>query len=428
MDGMISNLLILLSQIGVILLLARLVSWGLRTLHQPQVMGEIVAGILLGPSLLGWLAPNASMALFSPDSLGPLNALGQAGVLLFMFLVGLKLDLANVWARGRPVLMIAHASIAVPLILGAGLALCLYPSLSDTGVTPTVFALFTGVAMGVTALPVLARILEESQLSGTPIGTVTLASAALKDVTVWCLLAGVIALNTHTAVLGELVLTLVATGLFVFVMLGLVRRTFYLLEVRYRRRGRLTDDILALMLLAMVGSAWITEWLGVHALFGAFLAGVALPKDSDLVSDVSAKLDGVTTTILLPIFFASTGLRTSFGLIHGTELWFYFGLILLVAVVGMWGGTTLAARFAGMPWVESTTIGILMNTRGLMEIVILNIGRDMGIISTTMFAMMVLMTLATTFMTMPLLRWCRPYQIRQPAIPQHELADSVKKA
>ena len=425
---MISNLLILLSQIGVILLLARLVSWGLRTLHQPQVMGEIVAGILLGPSLLGWLAPNASMALFPPDSLGPLNALGQAGVLLFMFLVGLKLDLANVWARGRPVLMIAHASIAVPLILGAGLALCLYPSLSDTGVTPTVFALFTGVAMGVTALPVLARILEESQLSGTPIGTVTLASAALKDVTVWCLLAGVIALNTHTAVLGELVLTLVATGLFVFVMLGLVRRTFYLLEVRYRRRGRLTDDMLALMLLAMVGSAWITEWLGVHALFGAFLAGVALPKDSDLVSDVSAKLDGVTTTILLPIFFASTGLRTSFGLIHGTELWYYFGLILLVAVVGMWGGTTLAARFAGMPWVESTTIGILMNTRGLMEIVILNIGRDMGIISTTMFAMMVLMTLATTFMTMPLLRWCRPYQIRQPATPQHELPDSVKNA
>jgi len=428
MDEMISNLLILLSQIGVILLLARLVSWGLRTFHQPQVMGEIVAGILLGPSLLGWLAPNASMALFPPDSLGPLNALGQAGVLLFMFLVGLKLDLANVWARGRTVLMIAHASIAVPLILGTGLALCLYSSLSDTGVTPTVFALFTGVAMGITALPVLARILEESRLSGTPIGSVTLASAALKDVTAWCLLAGVIALNTHTAVLGELVLTLVATGLFVFVMLGLVRRTFHLLEVRYRRRGRLTDDILALMLLAMVGSAWITEWLGVHALFGAFLAGVALPKDSDFVSDVSAKLDGVTTAILLPIFFASTGLRTSFGLIHGTEPWFYFGLILLVAVVGTWGGTTLAARFAGMSWVESTTIGILMNTRGLMEIVILNIGREMGIISSTMFAMMVLMTLATTFMTMPLLRWCRPYQIRQPATSQHELPDSFKKA
>ena len=424
---MISNLLVLLSQIGVILIRAGC-RRGLRTLHQPQVMGEIVAGILLGPSLLGWLAPDVSMALFPSDSLGPLNALGQIGVILFIFLASPKLDLADVWARGRSILIIAHASIAVPLILGTGLGIYLYPSLSDTGVTPAVFALFTGVAMGVTALPVLARILEESRLSGTPIGTVALATAALKDVTAWCLLAGVIALNTHTAVPGAPVLTLVATGLFVFVMLSLVPRAFHLLEVRHRRCGRLTDDMLALMLLTMVGSAWITEWLGVHALFGAFLAGVALPKSPDLVSEVSAKLEGVTTAILLPIFFASTGLRTSFGLIHGTELWIYFGLILLVAVVGMWGGTTLAARFAGISWAESTTIGILMNARGLMEIVILTIGRDIGVISSTMFAMMLLMALATTGMTTPLLRWCRPHQIRQPATSQLELPDSFKKS
>jgi Kef-type K+ transport system membrane component KefB len=425
---MISNLLVLLSQIGVILILARLVGWGLRTLHQPQVMGEIVAGILLGPSLLGWLAPDVSMALFPSDSLGPLNALGQIGVILFIFLVGLKLDLANVWARGRAVLVIAHASMAVPLILGTGLAIYLYPSLSDTGVTPTVFALFTGVAMGVTALPVLARILEENRMSDTPIGTIALATAALKDVTAWCLLAGVMALNTHTAVPGALVLSLIATGLFVFVMLSLVPRAFHLLEVRYRHCGRLTDGMLALMLLTMVGSAWITESLGVHALFGAFLAGVALPKGPDFVSEVSGKLEGVTTAILLPIFFASTGLRTSFGLIYGTDLWIYFGLILLVAVVGMWGGTTLAARCVGMSWAESTTIGILMNTRGLMEIVILTIGRDIGVISSTMFALMLLMALATTFMTTPLLRWCRPDRIRQPATSQLELPDSFKKS
>jgi len=425
---MISNLLVLLSQIGVILILARLVGWGLRTLHQPQVMGEIVTGILLGPSLLGWLAPDVSIALFPSDSLGPLNALGQVGVILFIFLVGLKLDLANVWARGRAVLVIAHASMAVPLILGTGLAIYLYPSLSDTGVTPTVFALFTGVAMGVTALPVLARILEESRLSETPIGTVALATAALKDVTAWCLLAGVMALNTYTAVPGALVLTLIATGLFMFVMLSLIPHAFHLLEARYRRCGRLTDDMLALILLTMVGSAWIAEWLGVHALFGAFLAGVALPKWPDFVSEVSAKLEGITTAILLPIFFASTGLRTSFGLIHGTNLWIYFGLILLVAVVGMWGGTTLAARCAGMSWVESNTIGILMNTRGLMEVVILTIGRDIGVISPTMFAMMLLMALATTCMTTPLLRWCRPDQVRQSATSQPELPDSFKKS
>lgn len=425
---MISNLLILLSQIGVILIMARLVGWGLRPLHQPQVMGEIVAGIFLGPSLLGWFAPDVSAILFPSDSLGPLNALGQVGAILFIFLVGLKLNLATVWERGRVVLVIAHASFAVPLILGTGLAIYLYPSLSDTGVTPTVFALFIGVAMGVTALPVLARILEESRLSETPIGTVALAIAALKDVMAWCLLAGVMTLHAHTAVPEASVLTLIATGFFVFVMLSLVPRAFHLLEVRYRHCGRLTDDMLALMLLTMVGSAWITESLGVHALFGAFLAGVALPKGPDFVSEVSAKLEGVTTAILLPIFFASTGLRTSFGLIHGTDLWIYFGLILLVAVVGMWGGTTLSARFAGMSWAESTTIGVLMNTRGLMEIVILTIGRDIGVISSTMFAMMLLMALATTCMTAPLLRWCRPDRIRQPATFQFDLPDSFKKS
>ena len=425
---MIANLLVLLSQISVILILSRLVGWGLRTLHQPQVMGEIVAGILLGPSLLGWLAPDVSVALFPADSLGPLNMLGQIGVILFIFLVGLKLDLANVWVRGRAVLVIASTSMAVPLILGTGLAMYLYPSLSDTGVTPTVFTLFIGVAMGVTALPVLARILEESRLSETPIGTVTLATAALKDVTAWCLLAGVMALNTHTAVPGALVLTLIATGLFVFVMLSLVPRVFHFLEVRYRHSRRFTDAMLALILLTLVGSAWMTEWFGVHALFGAFLAGVALPKGSDLVSEVPAKLEGVTTVILLPIFFASTGLRTNVGLIYGTDLWIYFGLILLVAVVGMWGGTTLAARCTGMSWAESTTIGILMNTRGLMEIVILTIGRDMGVISSTVFAMMLLMTLATTCMTAPLLRWCRPDQVRLPPTSQPELPDSFKKS
>jgi len=212
------------------------------------------------------------------------------------------------------------------------------------------------------------------------------------------------------------------------VMLSLVPRAFHFLEVRYRHSRHFTDAMLALILLTLVGSAWMTEWFGVHALFGAFLAGVALPKGSDLVSEVSARLEGITTTILLPIFFVSTGLRTNVGLIYGTDLWIYFGLILLVAVVGMWGGTTLAARCAGMSWAESTTIGILMNTRGLMEIVILTIGRDMGVISSTMFAMMLLMTLATTCMTTPLLRWCRPDQVRLPPTSQPELPDSFKKS
>ncbi|HEY5931650.1 MAG TPA: cation:proton antiporter [Nitrospira sp.] len=425
---MISDLVLLLSQIGVILISARLVGWGLRTLHQPQVMGEIVAGILLGPSLLGRLVPDVSVALFPSGSLGALNTLGEVGVLLFIFGVGLKLDLANVWARGRAVLVIAHASIAVPLILGAGLAIYLYPFLSDTEVTPTVFALFTGVAMSVTALPVLARILEECRLSETPLGTVALAIAALKDVMAWCLLAGVMTLHTYTVALEALVLKIIATGLFVFAMLRLVPRIFHFLEARSRHGSHLADSMWVLMLLTMAGSAWITERFGVHALFGAFLAGVALSKSPVMVSKALGKFEGLTSAILLPIFFASVGLRTNFDLIHGTQLWIYVGLILLVAVVGMWGGTTLAARCTGMSWPESTMIGILMNTRGLMEIVILTIGRDIGMISSTMFAMMLLMTLVTTCMTTPLLRWYRPDQARPTAALQLEMPDRVKNS
>lgn len=425
---MISNLLVLPIQIGVILIMARLVGWGLRSLHQPQVIGEIVSGILLGPSLLGWLAPDVSTALFPSDSLGPLNTLGQIGAILFIFFVGLRLNLANIRACGRSVLVIALGSIVVPMIFGTGLAIYLYPSLSDTGVTPTVFALFTGVAMTVTALPVLARILEESRLSKTPIGTIALAIASVKDVTAWGLLAGVMALQTKTTSPGTLLLALLATGLFVYVMLTLAPRAFDLLEKNYRHRGHLTNGALALILLAIAGSAWMTEWFGVHALFGAFLAGVALPKTPDFVSDLSAKFEGVTTAVLLPIFFASTGLRTSFGLIQGTDLWVSFSLILLVAVAGMWGGTALAARWTGMSWSESNAIGILMNTRGLMEIVILTIGLDIGAISSAMYGLMLLMAITTTCMTSPLLRWWCPDQRRQPVPSQAERSASFKKS
>ena len=425
---MISDVVLLLSQIGVILIAARLMGWVLRTLHQPQVMGEIIAGILLGPSLLGQVAPGVSDVLFPSSSLSALNTIGNAGVLLFIFGVGLKLDLAHVWERGRAVLVIAHASIAVPLILGTGLGVYLYPFLSDTEVTPTVFALFTGVAMSVTALPVLARILEECQLSETSIGAVALSIAAVKDVMAWCLLAGVMALRTYTVALDSLALKIIAAGLFVFAILHFVPRVFHVLQEKSRAGGCLTDSMWVLMLLTMAVSAWITEKLGVHALFGAFLAGVALSKSPVMASNALAKFESLTSTVLLPIFFASVGLRTSFQLIHGTQLWIYLGFILLVAVAGMWGGTTFAARCTGMTWSESTTIGVLMNTRGLMEIVILSIGRDVGIISSTMFAMMLLMTLITTCMTTPLLRLYPPDRVRQTASHRLEMPDSFKQS
>jgi Kef-type K+ transport system membrane component KefB len=412
----IFSLVVLLAQISIILLVARMVGWGFQKIHQPRVMGEIVAGILLGPSLLGWVAPDISAAIFPPSQHSALNSLGQMGVLLFMFLVGLKLEVSGIFARGRAILMISHASIAAPFLLGAALALYLYPKLSEPAVSTTVFVLFIGAAMSVTALPVLARILDESKLSGTAIGAMALACAALKDVTTWFLLAGIIAFAMHSQLSVSLAMAVVGAGAFVFIMLTIVRPAFRQMEFRYRQSGRLSEDMLAVILLTLVGSAWITEWLGIHALFGAFLAGACMPKDPGFVTEISGKLEGVTMGLLIPIYFASTGLRTGLSLIHGAELWWYFGLILLVAVMGTGGGTTIAARLVGMSWQEAATIGILMNTRGIMEIVILNMGRDIGVISPTMFAMMLLMALTTSCMTMPLLRWCRLYEFRQPVI------------
>lgn len=409
---MTSSLMILLAQISVILLIARVVRWGFRKIHQPQVMGEIVAGLLLGPSLLGWLVPAASETLFPVDGLGALNALGQIGVVLFMFVVGLRIDLATVFARGRAVLVISHASILFPLVLGGALALYLYPRLSVPTVPVTDFALFLGTAMSVTAMPVLAHILEESKLAATSIGTLALACAAVKDVIAWCILAGIVGMAMHSEDSMSLALTLTGSAAFVLVMLKVVRRAFWTMEARYRREGRLSHDMLAVLLLTMAVSAWVTEWLGIHALFGAFLAGAVMPKDLGFVSEVSARLDNVTMVLLLPLYFASTGLQTSFALIHGVQMWLDFGFIMLVAVVAMCGGTTLAGRLVGISWTDAVTLGVLMNTRGIMEIVILNIGRDIGVISSTMFAMMLLMALITTGMTMPLLRLWRPYQLR----------------
>jgi Kef-type K+ transport system membrane component KefB len=414
--SVMSSFMILLAQISVILLIARLVGWGFRKIHQPQVMGEIVAGLLLGPSVLGWLVPAASTTLFPPDRLEALNSLGQIGAVLFIFLVGLRIDLAMVFAQRRAVAVISHASIVCPLVLGAVLALYLYPKLSVPTVPVIGFALFIGAAMSVTALPVLAHILEETKLSTTSLGTLALACAAVKDVAVWCMLAGIVAVTTHSEGSVSLGLTLAGSAVFVLIMIKVVREGFRIMEARYRREDRLSQEMLAVLLLTMAVSAWVTEWLGIHALFGAFIAGAIMPKDAGFVSEVSARLDNVTMVLLLPLYFACTGLRTSLGLIHGAQMWLYFGLIMLVAVIATSGGTTLAARLVGISWTDGVTLGVLMNTRGIMEIVILNIGHDIGVISSTMFAMMLLMALVTTGMTMPLLRLCRPYQLRQQLI------------
>jgi Kef-type K+ transport system membrane component KefB len=404
-------LLILILQIAVVLAAARAVGWCFRRIGQPQVVGEMVAGILLGPSLLGWMAPDVFAAVFPPGSVSLLGQVSQLGILLFMFLVGLELDPQLLRRRGDTALITSHVSIVAPLFLGSALALYLYPRLSDMSMPFHVFALFMGAAMSVTAFPVLARILTERNLLRTRLGAVTIACAAVDDVTAWCILAGVIALIRAEGSLQSLAMTLLGTGVYVGAMLTLVRPALRRMERYYQARGFLTQDVLAGALLMLLASAYTTEWLGIHALFGAFLAGAILPRDGGFVRELSEKIQDVTVVFLLPIFFAATGLKTSIGLVTGPEQWATCALIIAVAVTGKFGGSALAARTTGLSWREAGALGILMNTRGLIELVFLAIGLELGILSPTLFTMMVLMALVTTFMTSPLLEWIYPLEL-----------------
>jgi Kef-type K+ transport system membrane component KefB len=394
-----------------ILAAARLIGWLFRKIHQPRVIGEMVAGILLGPSLFGWLAPGLHETLFPAASLGYLSALSYVGLLLFMFLVGLELDLTHLRELGRAAIVTSQVSIILPFVFGSLFALYLYPRLSEPSISAVGFVLFMGAAMSVTAFPVLARILAEHNMLRTRIGSVAITCAAVDDVTAWCILAGIIVIVRSSS--SALPLWLMLTGLvgFVLLMLLVVRRVAVNLRSLYQKRGSLTADTIAIILLLVLTSSLITESLGVHALFGAFLAGVVMPRHPGLTRELSQKFEAVVVVLLLPLYFALTGLRSSFFLIAGARMWFYAAAIIVLAVAGKWGGSMISARMNGMTWRESAAVGVLLNTRGLVELVILNIGLDLGVLSPALFSMMVLMALITTLMTTPLLNWIHPEAI-----------------
>ena len=389
-------------QIVVIVAASRLAGSLLAQLGQPRVVGEMAAGLILGPSVLGRLAPSLSATLFPPASLGFVNAVAQVGLLLFMFLVGLELDPAHLRHRGKAALLTSHASIVAPFLLGTTLALGLYERLAPAGVGFTPFALFLGAAMSVTAFPVLARILADRGMTTTPLGALAIVCAAVDDVTAWCILAAVVMIARASGG-ASLAFTLVGTAIYLVVMLTVVRKLLARLAERAERPGSSAQTHLAVVMLLALTSAWVTERLGIHALFGAFLVGALLPPSGALADAISSRLRDLMIVLMLPLFFAFTGLRTTVSLISGSWLWLVCGLVLLVAIVGKLGGSAVAARAAGMPWRDALSLGALMNTRGLMELVILNVGLDIGVLSPTLFAMMVVMALVTTALTTPLL-------------------------
>ncbi|HZP62765.1 MAG TPA: cation:proton antiporter [Terriglobales bacterium] len=428
------NLFTLVLQIAVILAVCRIIGSLFCFFHQPRVVGEMFAGILLGPSLLGWLAPHLSAYLFPLPSLGFLNALSQVGVVIFMFLVGLGINPKELKSQGHAAVLTSHVSITAPFVLASFLALYLYPKLSDSSVKFTSFALFMGAAMSITAFPVLARILSERNALGSRLGTVAIACAAVDDVTGWCILAYIVALIRAAESPSPLWVTLGGIVLFGVIMIYGVKRLLQRFETVYRQRGGLSESMMAFMLLLVLVSALCTEALGIHLLFGAFLMGAIMPKEHHFVRYVLDRFETITVTMLLPLFFAFTGLRTNIGLLKGQEMWMYCVLIILVATVGKLGGSMLASWLAGMQLREAAGLGTLMNTRGLMELVILNIGLDVKVISPALFSMMVLMALVTTFMTTPVLELICPTHIsaKEPAgqvgLPQLSLKSSDTSA
>lgn len=393
-------LAILLAQIVAIVLVAKVFGWFCTKIGQPTVIGEMIAGILLGPSLVGMYFPEFSALLFPDSSMGNLKILSQIGLILFMYIVGMELDLKVLKNKAHDAVVISHASIVFPFALGIGLAYFVYTSFAPDNVQFASFALFVGIAMSITAFPVLARIVQERGINKTKVGTVVITCAAADDITAWCILAAVIAIVKAGTFLSSLYVMALAV-LYVIMMLKVVRPFLVRVGELSISKGGLAKSDVAIFLVTLIISSYCTEVIGIHALFGAFMAGAVMPDNERFRHMFIEKVEDVSVTLFLPLFFVFTGLRTEIGLLNDPYLWKITGMIILVAVVGKFVGSAVAAKFVGQNWKDSLTIGALMNTRGLMELVVLNIGLDLGVLSPEMFAMMVIMALVTTFMTGP---------------------------
>ncbi|WP_313374092.1 cation:proton antiporter [Chishuiella sp.] len=406
LNSMIYNLkhplAILLAQIVTIILAARLFGWISNKIGQPSVIGEMIAGIVLGPSLLGMYFPEISASLFPVESLGNIQFLSQIGLILFMYTIGMELDLKILKNKAHDAVVISHASIILPFALGMGLAYFIYREFAPVGAPFLSFGLFIGIAMSITAFPVLARIVQERGIHKTKLGTVVITCAAADDITAWCILAVVIAI-VKAGDFGSALFVIGLAVLYVLFMIKIVRPFLFRISTIYPTKSTLTRPIIAIFFLVLILSSYATEVIGIHALFGAFMAGAIMPENMKFRNVFIEKVEDVAVVVLLPLFFVYTGLRTEIGLLNDPYLWKITGLIILVAVVGKFVGSAIAAKFVGQSWRNSAIIGALMNTRGLMELIVLNIGYDLGVLDAQIFAMMVIMALLTTFMTGPIL-------------------------
>lgn len=391
---------LLLLQIIVILSVAKIFGVLATKIGQPSVVGEIFAGIFLGPSIVGYFFPEFSLYLFPADSQKTLQFLSQIGLAFFMFIVGMELDLEKLQSKAHNAIVISHASIIVPFFLGVLLAGKIYVASAPANVSFLAFALFMGIAMSITAFPVLARIVQERGLTKTPLGAMVITCAAADDVTAWCILAAVIAIVKAGSIVSAL-FTIGLAVVFVLFMLKVVGPWIKRKSTAIVEKEKISKGVVAIAFFILLLSAYVAELIGIHALFGAFIAGVIMPNNLKFKDLLAGKIEDVSVLLLLPIFFAFTGLRTHIEMLNQGHLWGTTMLVIAVAVAGKFGGSALSAKLVGQSWKDSLSIGALMNTRGLMELIVLNIGLDLKILSPEIFSIMVLMALATTFMTGP---------------------------
>lgn len=401
-----------LIQIVIIMFLARLMGVFFRKMGQPTVIGEILAGIILGPTLFGWFLPEAHQFLFSDEQVTVLENLSQLGLILFMFVIGMEIDISYLRKKAESAILVSHSSIFFPFVLGLVLALIIYEKFAPTNVPFLEFSLFIGITMSITAFPLLARILHEKGLTKTELGTMAITCAAFDDLTAWAMLAMIIALVQSGSAIG-IVVTLILTIVYLLIMFFLVHPFLRRLSEIYVSRENLTKTAMAIVFVYLFSSSLVTELIGIHALIGAFFAGVIMPSDQNLKDLISERIDYIALVFLLPLFFAYTGMKTDLWTLGEPGILGVLGMVLGFAILGKFVGSSIAARFVGMSWKDSLSLGTLMNTRGLMELIVLNIGFQLGILTPPLFSALVVMTLVTTFLTGPTLQWIQNYESRK---------------
>ncbi len=396
---------LLLTQMSIVLTVTAFCGWLARRLGQSRVIGEIIGGILLGPSVLGRFSPHGSAVLFPPGSLKTLETLSTVGLILFLFLIGMELDYAQLYRQRVVATLSSATSIAIPFFAAILLAHSLRERFAPHGIGSMPFVLFLGISMSITAFPVLARILEERNLQGTPLGTIAILCAAVDDVVAWLLLAVALTLIDVNGSPASLWIRFGSLAAYLAVMLGLVRPLAA--QAVKRRQPELSIELLGVVLACTLASAAVTEWTGVHPLFGAFIAGVCFPRVEQWQHAIRSRMDMITSVLLLPLFFALTGLRTRLDLLNDSTMWLWTGIVLVAAVAGKMGGAVFAARWTGQSWRHALGLGALLNTRGLVELVVLNIAYNVGAFTPTLFTMLVVMALVTTISTTPILNLLR---------------------